>query len=142
MVSIDHFAHELRTQLKRAAEQGATNILIRASELCRSVRMGSSSMDACCDAMQNEIKPGDVVVLHRNSGAGMTVRYLLPRLAANEVSISATCARKITGQSCAGDHALRLGTPRRGEVRVPTDGADGPPEAALPVLKLCRSICR
>jgi hypothetical protein len=31
MVSIDHFAHELRTQLKRAAEQGATNILIRAS---------------------------------------------------------------------------------------------------------------
>jgi hypothetical protein len=112
--------------LKRAAEQGATNILIRASELCRSVRMGTSSMDACCDAMQNEIKPGDVVVLHRNSGAGMTVRYLLPRLAANEVSISATCARKITGQSCAGDHALRLGTPRRGEVRVPTDGADGP----------------
>jgi hypothetical protein len=79
MVSIDHFAHELRTQLKRAAEQGATNILIRTSELCRSVRMGTSSMDAGCDAMQNEIKPGDVVVLDRNSGAGMTVRYLLPR---------------------------------------------------------------
>jgi hypothetical protein len=36
-------------------------------------------MDAGCDAMQNEIKPGDVVVLDRNSGAGMTVRYLLPR---------------------------------------------------------------
>ena len=79
MVSIDHFAHELRTQLKRAAEQGATNILIRTSELCRSVRMGTSSMDAGCDAMQNEIKPGDVVVLDRNSSAGMTVRYLLPR---------------------------------------------------------------
>jgi hypothetical protein len=79
MVSIDHFVHELRTQLKSAAEQGATNISIRASELCRSVRLGISSMDACCDAMQEEVKPGDVVVLDRDSGAGMTVRYLLPR---------------------------------------------------------------
>jgi hypothetical protein len=65
--------------LKHAAGQGAMNILIRASELCRSVRMGSSSLDACCDAMQEEIKPGDVVVLDRDSGAGMTVSYLLPR---------------------------------------------------------------
>ncbi len=32
-----------------------------------------------CDAMQAEIKPGDTMILDRTNGAGMTVRYLLPR---------------------------------------------------------------
>jgi hypothetical protein len=41
--------------------------------------MGNLSTDACCDAMEAETKPGDVVVVARSLGAGMTVRYLLPR---------------------------------------------------------------
>jgi hypothetical protein len=31
--------------------------------------------------MQDEMKPGDVLLLERTNGAGMTVRYLLPRAA-------------------------------------------------------------
>jgi hypothetical protein len=57
VVSIDHFTSD---------------------ELCQSIRMGKASTDACCEAMQAEMKPGDVFVEQR-SGAGMTVRYLLPR---------------------------------------------------------------
>ena len=41
--------------------------------------MGNLSTDACCDAMEAETKPGDVVVVARSLGAGMTVRYLSPR---------------------------------------------------------------
>jgi hypothetical protein len=41
--------------------------------------MGNLSTDACCDAMEAKMKPGDVVVVARSLGAGMTVRYLLPR---------------------------------------------------------------
>jgi hypothetical protein len=29
--------------------------------------------------MEEEMKPGDILVLDRTNGAGMTVRYLLPR---------------------------------------------------------------
>ena len=29
--------------------------------------------------MEAEMKPGDILLLERTSGAGMTVRYLLPR---------------------------------------------------------------
>jgi hypothetical protein len=36
-------------------------------------------MPSCCDAMQDEIRLGDTLLLDRSSGAGMTVRYLLPR---------------------------------------------------------------
>jgi hypothetical protein len=79
MVSIDHFAHELRTQLRSAAAQGATNILISSSELCRSIRTESGSMDACCEAMQEEIKHGDIIVQGKGSGEGIIVRYKLPR---------------------------------------------------------------
>jgi hypothetical protein len=80
MVSVDHFAHELRLQLRSAASQGATAVVINSSELCKSVRTGSSSMDACCEAMQQEVKRGDVVIWHKDSGAGMSVRYQLPRV--------------------------------------------------------------
>jgi len=78
MVSADHFAHELRTQLRSAAAQGATTIVITSGELCKSVRDSGHSTQACCEAMQAEVKPGDVVLVSA-SGAGMTVRYRLPR---------------------------------------------------------------
>jgi hypothetical protein len=79
MVSTDHFAHELRSQLKNAAEQGATIIVITSAKLCRSIPMGNGSTPACCEAMQAEVKPGDVVLVEQNSSSGTTVCYRLPR---------------------------------------------------------------
>lgn len=79
MVSVDHLAQELRTQLRSAAEQGATSIVINSDKLCLSVRNANNSTHACCEAMKAEVKRGDVVLVAQDSGAGMTVRYLLPR---------------------------------------------------------------
>jgi hypothetical protein len=79
MVSIDHFRQELLAQMGLAATRGRMDILINSSELCRSIRNGELGTSTCCDAMQEEIKPGDVLLLERTDGAGMTVRYLLPR---------------------------------------------------------------
>ena len=80
MVSVDHFAHELRTQLRSAAAQGATTIVITSGELCKSIRGSGQSTQASCEAMLAEVKPGDDVLVSV-SGAGMTVRYRLPRTA-------------------------------------------------------------
>jgi hypothetical protein len=82
MVSSDHFRQELLAQLGRGANRGAIDMLINAGELYRSLGgyPGSThGMPSCCDAMQAEMKPGDILLVERASGAGMTVRYLLPR---------------------------------------------------------------
>jgi hypothetical protein len=79
LVSVDHFRQELIAHLRSAAEQGATKIVITSGELCRSIRLGNHSTQACCEAMQEEVRPGDVVLVEPTTGAGMTVRYLLPR---------------------------------------------------------------
>jgi hypothetical protein len=80
MVSADHFAHELLTQLRSAAAQGATTIVITSGELCKSIRGSGHSTQACCEAMLAEVKPGDDVLVSA-SGVGMTIRYRLPRAA-------------------------------------------------------------
>jgi hypothetical protein len=69
----------LLTWLRRAADEGATDVLITSGQLCAAIRGGARSTDACCDAMEAETKPGDVVVIVRSLGADMTVRYVLPR---------------------------------------------------------------
>ena len=79
MVSTDHFRQELMAQLDRAAVYGRIDVLINSGELCRSIPTGSSWTAYCCDAMEAEMKAGDALVLERVNGAGMTVRYLLPR---------------------------------------------------------------
>lgn len=81
MVSADHFRFELLAQMGRASSSGQIDILINSGELCRSLRTftGSLGLIACCDAMQAEMKPGDTLLVERVNGAGMTVRYLLPR---------------------------------------------------------------
>jgi len=83
LVSTDHYRHELLAQLGRAAKQGHINVLINSGELCRGLRTftGATGLAACCDAMQDEIRLGDVLLLERTNGAGMTVRYRLPRTA-------------------------------------------------------------
>jgi hypothetical protein len=79
MVSVDHFGHELRVQLRTATEQGARGILTNSPELCSSVRGGGTSAEACVEAMEDEFKHGDVVIQRKSSGAGFIVRYQLPR---------------------------------------------------------------
>jgi hypothetical protein len=82
MVSVDHFRHELLAQMGRATKGGLIDVLISSGELYRSLGgyPGSThGMPTCCDAMQAEMKPGDTMLLDRTNGAGMTVRYLLPR---------------------------------------------------------------
>jgi hypothetical protein len=76
LVSVDHFRQELITQLRRAAAQGATTIVVTSAELCGSIRDANHSSQACCEAMQAEIKPGDAVI---EQASGMAVRYRLPR---------------------------------------------------------------
>jgi hypothetical protein len=86
MVSTDHFRQELLAQLGRAAKGGRIDVLINSGELCRSLASGSWS-SFCCDAMQDEVKLGDTMILDRTNRAGMTVRYLLPRAAGIQISL-------------------------------------------------------
>jgi hypothetical protein len=78
MVSVDHFGYELRRQLNDAAASGANELLLTCHDLCRSVRSGTAWLNTCCEAMEHEIRDGDLVVQSR-SGHGMAVRYRLPR---------------------------------------------------------------
>lgn len=82
MVSVDHFRQELRAQMGRAFQSGAATVLINAPDLhhsCGGYPGSSHGMPFCCDAMQEEMKPGDLLLIERTSQAGMTVRYFLPR---------------------------------------------------------------
>jgi len=82
MVSADHFRRGLLAQMGRATIAGQIDILINCGQLYRSLGgyPGSThGMSFCCDAMQAEMKPGDTMILDRANGAGMTVRYSLPR---------------------------------------------------------------
>lgn len=82
MVSADHFRQELLAQMGRATAHGAIDMLVNSGELHRGLGGYPGSvhgMPACCDAMQAEMKAGDVLLVESANGAGMTVRYLLPR---------------------------------------------------------------
>src|ERR1017187_9614617 len=82
MVSTDHFRQGLLAQMDRASLCGLIDVLINSGELYRSLGgyPGSThGMPFCCGAMEAEMKPGDILLVERASGAGMTVRYLLPR---------------------------------------------------------------
>jgi hypothetical protein len=79
MVSTDHFRQELLAQMERAATHGRIDILINSGELCRSISRENFQATDSCDAMESEMKPGDTLLLDRTTGAGMTIRYLLPR---------------------------------------------------------------
>jgi hypothetical protein len=82
IVSIDHFQQALSAQLGRATAQDFADVLITCGDLYRSVGGYPGSdhgMPVCCDAMEAEILPGDIVLVEKDTGAGMTVRYYLPR---------------------------------------------------------------
>jgi len=82
MVSVDYFRQELQAQMGRATKGGLLDLMISSGELYRSLGGYPGSMHGmplCCDAMQAEMKSGDILLVERTNGAGMTVRYLLPR---------------------------------------------------------------
>jgi hypothetical protein len=79
MVSIDHYRQELIAQMDRATKSGATDVLINALNLSDSISKGRYQTESCCEAMHDEIKTGDVLIIARTHSAGMTVRYRLPR---------------------------------------------------------------
>jgi hypothetical protein len=87
MVSTDHFRHQLLAQLGRASQSGRIDVLINSGELCRTIPRGTAWSNACCDAMQAEFKQGDTMILDRTNGAGMTVRYLLPRILGVQINL-------------------------------------------------------
>jgi hypothetical protein len=83
MVTTDHFRKGLLAQMLRASKHGRIDVLINCGELYRSLGgyPGSThGMPLCCDAMQDEMQLGDILLIERVNGAGMTVRYLLPRV--------------------------------------------------------------
>jgi hypothetical protein len=83
MVSTDHVRQGLLALMDRVSRYGLIDVLINSGELYRSLGgyPGSThGMPNCCDAMEAEMKSGDTMLLERSNGAGMTVRYLLPRL--------------------------------------------------------------
>jgi hypothetical protein len=80
MVSVDHFRQELRAWMSAAAANGAIDILVNGGELCRALRENTTAMDACGKAMKDELRPGDIVIIDAGAGAGLTIRYLLPRV--------------------------------------------------------------
>jgi hypothetical protein len=68
--------------MERATHHGRIDVLINSGELYRSLGGypgAAHGMPFCCDAMEAEMKLGDVLLIERANGAGMTVRYLLPR---------------------------------------------------------------
>ena len=82
MVTMVFFRQELLAQMERASHYGRIEVLINSRELYRSLGGypgPTYGMSFCCDAMEAEIKPGDVLLVERANEAGMTVRYLLPR---------------------------------------------------------------
>jgi hypothetical protein len=82
MVSTDHFRQGLLAQMDRVFRSGRIDVLINSGELYRSLGGYPGAlhgMPNCCEAMEDEMKSGDTRILERSNGAGMTVRYLLPR---------------------------------------------------------------
>jgi hypothetical protein len=83
MASYDHFRQELRAQMGRATERGAIDMLVTSGELFDALPKGirpDLGIGFCCDAMRDEMVSGDVVLLERENGSGMTVRFMLPRV--------------------------------------------------------------
>jgi hypothetical protein len=78
----EHFRDELLGQMARAAGRGAKNILINSYELHCSLGDfpgANHQSTACCDAMESQMKTGDILVVEKSNGYGLTIRYLLPR---------------------------------------------------------------
>jgi len=82
MISSEHFRAELQAQMEQAATRGQKHIVINALEL--HVALGvfpRSDHHKAADVMECERKPGDVLLVAKANATGLTIRYLLPRVA-------------------------------------------------------------
>jgi hypothetical protein len=82
MVSSEHFRAELQAQMERAATRGQKHIVINALEL--HVALGvfpRPNHHTAADVMECERKSGDVLLVEKSNATGLTIRYLLPRVA-------------------------------------------------------------
>jgi hypothetical protein len=83
MVSSEHFREEFQAQMERAATRGQKHIVINALEL--HVALGvfpRPNHHTAADVMEDERKPGDIMLVKTSDATGLTIRYLLPREAA------------------------------------------------------------
>lgn len=80
MPSFDHYFYELQKQLRRAAEQGMTSIVITSGELHLAVGGNSGFMENCIEAMEAEMGGRDELLVVPDSNSGISVRYALPRI--------------------------------------------------------------
>ena len=78
MVSIDHFGRELGAQISRAATSGATDALVNSLDPCGSVPKGNYAAESCCDAMQGEMKAGDILLNERTAPITLYVPAMPP----------------------------------------------------------------
>lgn len=91
MVSSERFREELHAQMKRATARGQKHIVINALEL--HVALGvflRPYHHTAAEVMDSERRSGDVVLVEKDNAAGLTVRYLLPRVASDETEVSST----------------------------------------------------
>jgi hypothetical protein len=82
MIASEHFRAELQAQMERAATRGQKNIVINALEL--HVALGVfplSNHHTAADVMECERRSGDVLLVEKSNATGLTIRYLLPRVA-------------------------------------------------------------
>ena len=78
MVSIDHFGRELGAQISRAATSGATDALVNSLDPCGSIPKGNYAAESCCDAMQGEMKAGDILLNERTAPITLNVPAMSP----------------------------------------------------------------
>ncbi len=81
MVSFVHFRQELLAQMDGATIRGQKDVVINCLELHVAVGVfPSQNHHTAADVMEAERKPGDIVLVERANPAGLTIRYLLPRV--------------------------------------------------------------
>ena len=78
MVSIDHFGRELGAQIGQASTSGATDALINSLDPCGSIPKGNYAAESCCDAMQGEMKAGDILLNERTAPITLYVPAMPP----------------------------------------------------------------
>ena len=78
------YSGELLARLARATRRGANHLSVNAHDL--GCCFGDFTVEGykaleCEEAMEEEVRVGDQIILPRSNHAGLTVRYLLPRIA-------------------------------------------------------------
>jgi hypothetical protein len=79
VVSFDHFYYELCSQLENAAKLGASELVVSSTALQLAAGGKSGFTENCFDAMESAVGPRDEVLVGRESGHGLSIRYALPR---------------------------------------------------------------